>query len=264
MAVKLGKTQTFSREINTELVLNLLRNKPCSGTEIAHELLLSHATASSIIKQLLEINVIKIDETKSNNPGEGELLIKSKVIHIQEIIDRVLKDTNLEDGFMRTGDIATKDDTNRYYIKGRIKDVIINANGENIYPDEIESYFAKVEHVNKIVVLGVKKGNASDATITCVIELKSDSDEQDIEEVKKQCYEINSSLANEKKVQVFLLSKNKLPLTTTMKVQRFKVKQQIINTPSNFVGFDEKKAVKSFDGYNMEDVEPIIKQLRNF
>ena len=65
MAVKLGKTQTFSREINTELVLNLLRNKPCSGTEIAHELLLSHATASSIIKQLLEINVIKIDETKS-------------------------------------------------------------------------------------------------------------------------------------------------------------------------------------------------------
>ena len=205
----------------------------------------------------------KIDETKSNNPGEGELLIKSKVIHIQEIIDGVLKDTNLEDGYMRTGDIATKDDTNRYYIKGRIKDVIINANGENIYPDEIESYFAKVEHVNKIVVLGVKKGNASDATITCVIELKSDSDEQDIEEVKKQCYEINSSLANEKKVQVFLLSKNKLPLTTTMKVQRFKVKQQIINTPSNFVGFDDKKAVKSFDGYNMEDVEPIIKQLRN-
>ena len=205
----------------------------------------------------------KIDETKSNNPGEGELLIKSKVIHIQEIIDGVLKDTNLEDGYMRTGDIATKDDTNRYYIKGRIKDVIINANGENIYPDEIESYFAKVEHVNKIVVLGVKKGNASDATITCVIELKSDSDEQAIEEVKKQCYEINSSLANEKKVQVFLLSKDKLPLTTTMKVQRFKVKQQIINTPSNFVGFDDKKAVKSFDGYNMEDVEPIIKQLRN-
>lgn len=64
-SMKLGKTQTFSREINTELVLRLLKQQPCSGTEIATKLSLSHATVSSIIKQLLSMGIIKIEETKS-------------------------------------------------------------------------------------------------------------------------------------------------------------------------------------------------------
>ena len=207
-------------------------------------------------------NEFVIDDKDSKVPGEGELLIKSKVIHVQEIINGVLQDANLDNGYMRTGDIATKDDTGRYYIRGRIKDVIINSNGENVYPDELESYFKDLEHVNKLVVLGVKKGNAQNETITCVLELKSDADDIALEQLKKQCEEINSTLSYERKIGEFLISTEKLPLTTTMKVQRFKVKEAIKNNNGTFIGFNDKQEIKSFDGYDSAVVEPVIKQLR--
>ena len=66
MSIK-GKNQTFSREINVELVLSLLREHPCSGTELASKLSLSNATVSSIIKDLLEQGVIRQNETTSIN-----------------------------------------------------------------------------------------------------------------------------------------------------------------------------------------------------
>lgn len=60
-----GKNQTFSRQINTNLVLNLIRERPYSGTELADKLSLSNATVSSIIKDLVEIGIIRVNEATS-------------------------------------------------------------------------------------------------------------------------------------------------------------------------------------------------------
>ena len=62
-----GKDQTFSRQINVELVLNLLVERPHSGTELAEKLSLSNATVSSIIKDLVELGAIRVNETTSIN-----------------------------------------------------------------------------------------------------------------------------------------------------------------------------------------------------
>jgi len=43
-----------------------------------------------------------------------------------------------DDGWFRTGDLGARDGE-ILYIKGRLKDVLIGSNGENIYPDEVES-----------------------------------------------------------------------------------------------------------------------------
>ncbi|RKX80076.1 MAG: hypothetical protein DRP60_03835 [Spirochaetes bacterium] len=43
-----------------------------------------------------------------------------------------------EDGWFRTGDLGSLDGE-ILYIKGRLKDVLLGSNGENIYPDEVES-----------------------------------------------------------------------------------------------------------------------------
>ncbi|MDD4258185.1 MAG: AMP-binding protein [Bacteroidales bacterium] len=43
-----------------------------------------------------------------------------------------------EDGWLRTGDLGLIDANNNIYIKGRSKNLIIGANGQNIYPEEIE------------------------------------------------------------------------------------------------------------------------------
>ena len=205
----------------------------------------------------------KLSGATSLEPNTGELLIKSPITHYLEIIDGIKQKPVLDDGFLHTGDIASVDETGHYYLKGRIKDVIINENGENIYPDEIEDYFKDIKGVNKVCVVGVKKNNRSHhETITCVIEITSDVSEEDLLLIKKECDEINNKLPNEKRVQKFLISKNRLPLTASMKVKRFRVKQFLSEQEDLFVDFSKQKPIKKFDGYSKEEVEPIVKKVR--
>ena len=164
---------------------------------------------------------------------------------------------------MPTGDIAEKDETGFYYIKGRIKDIIINENGENIYPDEIEDYFKEVPGVTNVCVIGVKKGKSTHESITAIFEIANDVDEEKLKAMKARIDEINASLSNEKRVQDFFIAKEKLPLTASMKVKRFQVRELLKIKKGAFLSFDEKKEIKNFDGYKKEDVEPIVKKVRN-
>ena len=61
----IGKNQSYCREINFELVIDLLRKKPYSATQMSQLLQLSNATMSSIIKDLLEIGIIAVDSSAS-------------------------------------------------------------------------------------------------------------------------------------------------------------------------------------------------------
>ena len=204
----------------------------------------------------------KIVPSSPLDNNTGELLIKSPITHYQEIINGVRQKPQLDNGYLHTGDIATVDETGYYYLRGRIKDIIINENGENVYPDEIENYFKDIKGINKIAVIGVKKGKSQHETITLVIEISSSVNEEDMEIIKEECKKINAQLANEKRIQNFLISKNKLPLTSSMKVKRFAVKQCMEEHPNLFVSFGEKQKIKNFSGYKKEDVEPIVKKVR--
>lgn len=55
-----GKNQSIARELNNQLVLKQLREKPRSGTELAEVLSLSNATVSSILRSLLSMDIIHI------------------------------------------------------------------------------------------------------------------------------------------------------------------------------------------------------------
>jgi acyl carrier protein len=204
----------------------------------------------------------KLVNTTTMDPNTGELMIKSPIIHTLEIVNGEKQKPVLEDGYFRTGDIAYVDETGNYYLKGRIKDIIINENGENIFPDEIEDYFKDIKGVSKTCVVGIKKGNNNHEVITCILEINVGVTEEQLEDIKKETNEINNTLSNEKRVQEFLISKNKLPLTASMKVKRFKVKELLEKHSSLFVGINEKKEVKTFEGFKKEEVEPIVKQMR--
>ena len=204
----------------------------------------------------------KLRNTTKLHPNVGELMIKSNITHKIEIINGVEQTPELIDGFMPTGDIASKDETGFYYIKGRIKDIIINENGENIYPDEIEDYFKEVKGVTNVCVVGVKKGKSTHEVITAIFEISNDCDEEKLRAMKEEIDKINNGLSNEKRVQDFFIAKEKLPLTASMKVKRFQVRELMKIKKKAFISFDEKKEIKTFEGYKKEDIEPIIKVVR--
>ena len=163
---------------------------------------------------------------KNEKDGQGELLVKTGSLHIEEIVGGVHKEPEYdEEGYMATGDIAAIDADGRCYIRGRIKDVIINANGENVYPDELEFYFKGLPFLKQNVVLGVKGKKKGDEDVTLVLELDHVLNEMELKELNREFERLNNNLPNEKKVVRLLIYKNQLPLANGMKVKRYVIKE---------------------------------------
>ncbi|MBI4168552.1 MAG: AMP-binding protein, partial [Acidobacteria bacterium] len=60
-----------------------------------------------------------------------------------------------EDGWFRTGDIGEIDERGRLRIRGRLKDVIVTPEGENVHPVDVEAAFAGIPGVREACVLGL-------------------------------------------------------------------------------------------------------------
>ncbi|MGQ8337511.1 AMP-binding protein [Sunxiuqinia sp. A32] len=89
--------------------------------------------------------------------GEGEVQAKGENVmkgYYKE--PELTKDVFTEDGWFRTGDLAKFDWSGFLFIKGRIKNMIVGASGENIYPEEIESVINRMEYVLESLVVQQK------------------------------------------------------------------------------------------------------------
>jgi len=64
------------------------------------------------------------------------------------------KATFTDDGWLRTGDVADRDDEGFYRIRGRLKEMYISG-GENVYPAEVEAVLHEHERVADVAVVGV-------------------------------------------------------------------------------------------------------------
>ncbi|MBO5546008.1 MAG: AMP-binding protein [Bacteroidales bacterium] len=58
-----------------------------------------------------------------------------------------------EDGFLRTGDLGIMDKEGNIFIKGRSKSMILTANGQNVYPEELEAIVNNQPCVSESVVV---------------------------------------------------------------------------------------------------------------
>lgn len=58
-----------------------------------------------------------------------------------------------KDGWLHTGDMAVKDTEGNIYIKGRCKNMLLTASGQNIYPEEIEARLNNMPYVNESLVI---------------------------------------------------------------------------------------------------------------
>ena len=58
-----------------------------------------------------------------------------------------------EDGWLRTGDLGIIDKDGNIFIKGRSKSMILSANGQNVYPEELEAIINNQPYVAESVVV---------------------------------------------------------------------------------------------------------------
>ena len=67
--------------------------------------------------------------------------------------EKATEETIDKEGWLHTGDMAIKDEQGNIYIKGRCKNMLLTASGQNIYPEEIEARLNNLPFVNESLVI---------------------------------------------------------------------------------------------------------------
>jgi long-chain acyl-CoA synthetase len=86
--------------------------------------------------------------------GEGEIVCRGENVMLGYYKDpeRTLQVID-DEGWFRTGDVASVDKDGYYFIKGRLNNTIVGPSGENIYPEEIEMVLSDMEGIAESLVM---------------------------------------------------------------------------------------------------------------
>lgn len=124
-----------------------------------------------------------------------------------------------EDGWMRTGDLGLLDKKGNIYIKGRSKNMILSANGQNIYPEEVEAVVNNQPYVIESVVI--------DRGTRLVALVYPDVDKVKAEGVDLEAYgktliaEVNKSMPSYSRLNVVEFMEQPFEKTPKMSIKRF-------------------------------------------
>ncbi len=160
--------------------------------------------------------------------GEGEIVAKGPNVMLGYYKDpERTKKAFTDDGWFRTNDLACVDEKGRYYIKGRLSNMILGASGENIYPEEIEQVINGIEDVNESII--VPRNGKLVALVTFnenTIDWNQEGEDEffrKIEAYKAKILSIvNKNVNRTSKVSDVQIFKEPFEKTATRKIRRFK------------------------------------------
>ncbi len=164
--------------------------------------------------------------------GEGEILAKGPNVMLGYYKNpAATKAVFTDDGWFRTGDLAFIDKKGYVYIRGRIKNVILGTNGENIYPEEIESFLNSIEGVEESLVINKHGKIVAMVNLNIqelenkmirlnekIIKVRNESVDDLLFEIQKF---VNSKVNRFSQVQLVVLHAEPFEKTPTKKIKRY-------------------------------------------
>ena len=122
------------------------------------------------------------------------------------------------DGWFRTGDLGVMDKDGNIFIRGRIKSMILNSSGQNIYPEEVEAVLANSHYVDESVVVD-REGKI--VALVYSEQLENMNDEERAEIVNTIRVEANKSLPAYSKIAKVELVDSPFEKTPKMSIKRY-------------------------------------------
>ncbi len=187
----------------------------------------------SVGKPLNQV-AVRIDEP--NHEGIGEVLIRGPIVMAGYYQNQEAnRKAFTADGWFRSGDLGLFDHDGHLYIVGRKKDVIILPSGKNVYPEDVESHYAKSPLVGEICVLGVRNGSdgfaLSERLCAVVVPdfdyLKLNRIANAREPIRFDLDNLGRSLPEYQRVREYVVRAEALPRTATRKIRRFELQKQV-------------------------------------
>ncbi len=149
---------------------------------------------------------------------DGELWLKGK--NLFEGYMGPVEEQSFEDGWFKTGDLAHLDEDGFLYITGRIKEIIVLSNGENISPAEVEAHFNELDFVQDSQVFEDADGSLALEIVPRMAVLAGMEDAQAymLEELKQ----VNNLLPSYQRVNRIAVRDQDFERTPSMKIVRYK------------------------------------------
>ena len=138
----------------------------------------------------------------------------------------------LVERWLYTGDLGKLDDDGNLFLVGRSKEIIVDTNGKNVYPDELEEVYSNSPYVKELSIVGLPDGIGE--KVACLVVA---DDEYDIalsraelrRRVEEHFREVSASLPYYKRVKVLQFTDIELPRTATRKVKR----REVVHDPAS-------------------------------
>ena len=174
---------------------------------------------------------IEIRLADKNEQGVGELQIKGPITMKGYWHNDAATKEAFDGEWLKTGDLASVDEDGLLAIRGREKALIVNREGKNIYPEEVENSIARDPLVADCVVVGYTIGGVPGEKVGCVVHPNEDilkelanGGEVDWKSAEKlasdHIHARCAELADYKRVRKIVISKEPLERTSIQKVRR--------------------------------------------
>jgi long-chain acyl-CoA synthetase len=169
---------------------------------------------------------VKIAEPDAS--GVGQVLARGPNVMLGYYANEEATRDALVERWLHTGDLGRLDDDGNLYLVGRSKEIIVDSNGKNVYPDELEETYETSPYIKELSIVGLPDGAGE--KVACLVVA---DDEYDItlsrenlrRKVEEHFREVSASLPYFKRVKVLHFTEFELPRTATRKVKRGEVLQ---------------------------------------
>ncbi len=150
---------------------------------------------------------------------DGEVLVRGPNVTPGYWRNQQATEAAFEKDWYKTGDLGYLDDSGQLYLRGRKKDLIVLANGQNVYPEDIERLLNAHPAVTEGVVVGLPAEGSGGETVHAVLLVNEPQLPGDA--IREVVGEVNGNLADHQRISGHTVwHPEDFPRTPTLKVKK--------------------------------------------
>ncbi len=182
----------------------------------------------------IQARIVEPKPAEEGGRPQGEIAIQGAIVmkgywNKPDATAQVLKD-----GWFFTGDLGYLDPHGNLFITGRGKEVIVLANGKNVYPEEIEAHYLQAPSVKELCVMALESrpGDPTSERLHAVVvpnfELLRERKIVNAKEaIRFEIEALSHKIATTKRLGSYDIWPDDLPRTTTRKLKRFEIEKKV-------------------------------------